>query len=111
MAPIAGGHDCAWDSSFRNDLIMQVSFVEIPVSGFQTICCAADAFFKWVEAPVWRWGPLLLLAIYASMDFSAQYLLAATALPTVLPPDVREFLKVCSLNLLAQIHLQIQHII
>ena len=37
---------------------------------------------------------MLLLAIYATLDFSAQYLLAATPLPTVLPPDVREFLKV-----------------
>ena len=62
----------------------------------------ADAFFKWTEAPGWRWGSMLLLAIYAAMDFSAQYLLAATPLPTVLPPDVREFLKVWCLIWLAR---------
>lgn len=53
-----------------------------------------DAFFKWVEAPTWRWAPLLLLALYATLDFLAQYLLAATPLVTVLPPDVRDFMKV-----------------
>ncbi|KAK9858804.1 hypothetical protein WJX84_000839, partial [Apatococcus fuscideae] len=53
-----------------------------------------DAFFKWVEAPTWRWAPMLLLALYATLDFSAQYLLAATPLATVLSPDVRDFMKV-----------------
>lgn len=37
---------------------------------------------------------MLLLALYATLDFSAQYLLAATPLATVLSPDVRDFMKV-----------------
>ncbi|KAK9863698.1 hypothetical protein WJX84_001768 [Apatococcus fuscideae] len=54
----------------------------------------SDSFFKWVEAPTWRWAPMLLLALYATADFLAQYLLAATPLATILPPDVRDFMKV-----------------
>lgn len=55
-----------------------------------------------MEAPTWRWAPLLLLALYATLDFLAQYLLAATPLVTVLPPDVRDFMKVSKQVALAQ---------